>query len=69
MTQRIPKAQVDQRWVVTSGARILPVSLRERVVSAQPMPRRVPRRVRVRRDSPSRLTLTPLSRRAAIVDR
>jgi hypothetical protein len=64
----IPK-QADQTWIVTSGARMLPVSLRHPLASARPVPRPAPFRQRQWRGVPTRLSLMPLSRRPAYDDR
>ncbi len=64
----IPK-QADHTWIVTSGARLLPASLRQPVASARPVPRPVTLRKRQRRYSPTQLSLIPLSRRPVFHDR
>ena len=61
--------QGDLTWTVASGGRLLPASLRESLVSAQPLPRPAPYRCRVRRDAPNGLSLMPLSRRPVFEDR
>ena len=64
----IPK-QADQTWIVTSGARLLPASLRMPMASPHPVPRPVQMRPRPRRHTPTRQSLIPLSRRPVFYDR
>ncbi len=61
--------QGDQTWIITSGARLLPASLRLPLASAHPVPRPAPLRNRQRRYAPTRLSLIPLSRRPAYDNR
>jgi len=61
--------QGDQIWIVTSGARLLPATMRQPLASARPLPRPAPRLTRQRLYAPTRLSLIPLSRRPAFHDR
>ena len=69
MKRHATSKQGDQTWVVTSGVRLLPASLRQPLATIRPVPRPAPLRKRQRRDTPTRLCLVPLSRRPVFYDR
>lgn len=61
--------QADQTWIVISGGRLLPASLRLPLASERPVPRPAPFRHRQRPYSPTHVSLMPLSRRSVFHDR
>jgi hypothetical protein len=69
MKRDVITKQGEQVWVVTSGARFLPASLRQPLASVRPVPRPAPFRQRQRPYRPTRLSLIPLSRRPAYDNR